>query len=80
MPVQITPHGLSLLKQHIQNLIGKNGLPVLCSTVAAVEDVLAMFLRHYPAFQKTRLNVSELAKACNLSRTTVYKYLALLVG
>ena len=45
---------------------------------ATVEDIPAAFLRHYPAFQKKRLNVSELARVCNLSRTTVYKYLELL--
>ena len=47
---------------------------------ATVEDIPAAFLRHYPAFQKKQLNVSELARVCNLSRTTVYKYLALLEG
>ena len=45
---------------------------------ATADDIPAVFLRHYPAFQKKRLNVSEFARVCNLSRTTVYKYLALL--
>ena len=42
------------------------------------EDIPAIFLRHYPAFKNKQLNVSELARVCDLSRTTVYKYLNLL--
>ena len=45
-----------------------------------VEDIPAVFLRHYPAYKKKQLNVSELARICDLSRTTVYKYLNLLEG
>ena len=44
------------------------------------EDIPANFLRHYPAFKNGKLNVSELARVCDLSRTTVYKYLSLLEG
>ena len=40
----------------------------------------AVFLRHYPAYKKKQLNVSELARVCDLSRTTVYKYISLLEG
>ena len=42
------------------------------------ENIPATFLRHYPAFKKGQLNVSELARVCDLSRTTVYKYIELL--
>ena len=41
-------------------------------------DLPATFLRHYPAYQKGQLNVSELARVCGVSRTTVYKYIGLL--
>ena len=47
---------------------------------ATVDDIPAVFLRHYPAYKKKQLNVSELARVCDLSRTTVYKYIALLEG
>ena len=43
-----------------------------------VEDLPGAFLRHYPAYQKGALNVSELARVCGVSRTTVYKYIGLL--
>ena len=32
----------------------------------------------YPAFAAGKLNVSELARVCGLSRPTVYKYLGLI--
>ena len=42
------------------------------------EDIPATFLRHYPAYKSKQLNVSELARVCHISRTTVYKYIGLL--
>lgn len=42
------------------------------------DDIPAVFLRHYPSLKSGKLNVSELARVCNMSRTTVYKYTSLL--
>ena len=42
------------------------------------EDIPAAFLRHYPAHKNGQLNISELARVCDISRTTAYKYKALL--
>lgn len=42
------------------------------------DSIPAIFLRHYPAYKNGQLNISELARVCDLSRTTVYKYLSLL--
>lgn len=39
------------------------------------DDIPAIFYKHYPAFVAGKLNVSELARVCGLSRPTVYKYL-----
>jgi len=44
----------------------------------SIEDIPSSFLRHYPAYKGGQLNVSELARVCEMSRTTVYKYLQLL--
>ena len=41
-------------------------------------SIPAIFRPHYPAYKSGQLNVSELARVCDLSRTTVYKYLSLL--
>lgn len=43
-----------------------------------VDNIPPAFLRHYPAYKKKQLNLSELARVCSLSRTTIYKYISLL--
>lgn len=40
-----------------------------------INDIPAIFYKHYPAFVAGTINVSELARLCGLSRPTVYKYL-----
>ena len=39
------------------------------------DDIPAIFYKHYPAYIAGQMNVSELARICDLSRPTVYKYL-----
>ena len=43
-----------------------------------LDDIPACFLRHYPSYKKGAFNLSELARLCNISRTTAYKYINLL--
>lgn len=38
------------------------------------DDIPAIFYKHYPDLLAGKLNVSELARLCNLSRPTIYKY------
>ena len=42
------------------------------------EDIPGIFLKHYAAFMDGKMNVSELARVCGLSRPTVYKYLKMM--
>ena len=42
------------------------------------DNIPAVFYKHYPAFSAGKMNLSELARVCNLSRPTVYKYLKLI--
>jgi DNA invertase Pin-like site-specific DNA recombinase len=42
------------------------------------ENIPQVFYRHYPAYAAGKMNVSELARVCDLSRPTVYKYLKLI--
>lgn len=42
------------------------------------DDIPSNFYKHYPTFAAKKMNVSELARVCGLSRPTVYKYLKLL--
>lgn len=44
------------------------------------DDIPASFLRHYPVYKAGKMNLSELARICDLSRTTAYKYIGLLEG
>ena len=43
-------------------------------------SIPAIFLRHYPAYKSGQLNITELSRVCDLSRTTIYKYISLLEG
>ena len=42
------------------------------------EDIPAAFLKHYAIFMEGKMNVSELARVCGLSRPTVYKYMKMM--
>ena len=43
------------------------------------EDIPALFYKHYPAYAAGKMNITELARVCDLSRPTVYKYI-MMVG
>jgi len=42
------------------------------------EDIPALFMKHYAIFMEGKMNVSELARVCGLSRPTVYKYMKMM--
>ena len=42
------------------------------------EDIPAVFYKHYPAYMRREMNLSELARICGLSRPTVYKYVGMM--
>ena len=42
------------------------------------DDIPAVFFKHYPALMAGKMNVSELARVCGLSRPTVYKYMKMM--
>ena len=39
------------------------------------DDIPPLFMKHYPALVDGKMNVSELARVCGISRPTAYKYL-----
>lgn len=39
------------------------------------DDIPPIFYRHYPAYAAGSLNIAEFARVCDLSRSTIYKYL-----
>ena len=42
------------------------------------DEIPTIFYRHYPASVSGELNISELARVCDMSRTTIYKYIKFL--
>lgn len=42
------------------------------------DDIPSAFIKHYPAVKQGTMNISELARICNLSRPTIYKYIKML--
>ena len=38
-------------------------------------DIPSLFIKHYPALVNGKMNVSELARVCGISRPTAYKYM-----
>ena len=43
------------------------------------DDIPTVFFKHYPTYVAGKMNVSELARICGLSRPTVYKYLKMVL-
>ena len=44
------------------------------------EDIPNIFYKHYTMYKAKQINISELARLCGMSRTTVYKYIKLIEG
>lgn len=44
------------------------------------DDIPPIFYRHYPAYVAGSLNIAEFARVCDLSRSTIYKYLKMVEG
>lgn len=42
------------------------------------EDIPSIFMKYYPKYKQGEMNVTELSKLCDMSRTTIYKYLNML--
>lgn len=42
------------------------------------DDIPAIFYRHYPTYAAGKMNIAEFARVCDMSRTTIYKYLEML--
>ena len=71
-----TMSGTGHIRPSLDNAVAKK--TQIGSPQTTRDNIPAGFLRHYPAFRNGLLNISELARVCDLSRTTVYKYIELL--
>ena len=43
-----------------------------------LDDIPSLFYKYYPRYKDGQMNVSELARMCELSRPTVYKYIRMM--
>ena len=71
---------LSMIRERVRSgmaIAKAKGKPIGRPQVTK-DDVPAIFLRHYPAYKSGHLNITELSRVCDLSRTTIYKYISLL--
>ena len=50
----------------------------ICRPQTTLDDIPANFLRHHPQYKNGAFNLTELARLCDISRTTAYKYIGLL--
>lgn len=68
-------HDWNCVRPDMANAKGKQiGRPQITT-----DSIPAISLRHNPSFRNGKLNVSEVAKVCDLSRTTAYKHIGLLL-
>lgn len=45
--------------------------------VTTSEDIPHIFLKYYPKYKIKEINVTEFSRLCDMSRTTIYKYIKL---
>ena len=73
---------MNSIRKHETPRIERSGVSVILSTAKDLSftDIPANFLRHYPAYKNGAFNLTELARLCNISRTTAYKWMGLVEG
>lgn len=42
------------------------------------DDIPAIFYKHYPLYKNGKIKVAEFSRLCDMSRTTIYKYLKMI--
>lgn len=68
-------HG-ELIKSGMANARDKGS--VLGRPKVTSENIPSVFMKYYPKYKQGEMNVTELSKLCDMSRTTIYKYLNML--
>ncbi|MDO4536465.1 MAG: HTH domain-containing protein [Clostridium perfringens] len=68
------------VKSGMENAKAKGKQIGRATTTKAEIEENKKFMKFYKEYQKGKLNVSDLANVCEMSRTTVYKYIKILKG
>ena len=67
---------ISRIKSGIENAKAKG---VHCGrSKSTVDDIPPIFYKYYQQYTDGKINLSEMARLCEMSRTTIYKYINLL--
>ena len=59
------------VKSGMQNAKAKG--KVLGRPQTTADDIPSVFMKHYPKYEAEEINVTEFARLCSMSRTTIYK-------
>jgi DNA invertase Pin-like site-specific DNA recombinase len=63
------------VKSGMANAISK-GI-VVGRPTTEIDNLPTTFLRHYPKYINNEINITELARLCDVSRQTIYKYITI---
>lgn len=66
----------SRTKSGLENARAKG--KVLGRPTTTKEDIPALFYKHYPMYKNKTINITEFSRLCDMSRTTIYKYLKII--
>lgn len=67
---------ISRIKSGIENAKAKG---IHCGrSKSTVDDIPPIFYKYYQQYNDGKINLSEMARLCEMSRTTIYKYIKLL--
>lgn len=64
------------VKSGMQNAAAKG--KVIGRPTITLENIPNNFLKYYPKYKSKEMNVTEIARLCEMSRTTIYKYIGLM--
>lgn len=66
------------VKSGMANAIAKG--KVIGRPSTTIDNMPMLFIKHYPKYKNKQINKSELARLCNISRQSIYKYIKIYEG
>ena len=66
------------VKSGMANAVSKGA--IVGRPATSIDNLPTVFLKHYPKYKNKQINVSELARLCQISRQTTHKYINIYQG
>ena len=66
------------VKSGMANAVAKG--KVIGRPITSIETLPSCFIKHYPKYKNAQINKTELARLCDVSRQSVYKYICIYEG